>query len=140
MANEELCPECGSAKVEMTGPGGKILAKYAKARCASCGWEGTQEDLIIPLGNVEVNPEVLTPDQALHVAEAVAKQYMQMLAAHAAKPIGLAMVESGMVGVQDAPTLGRLIKAACKGAWQATLDEVEAMQQEIRDADGTTGN
>lgn len=122
----------------MTGPGGTILAKHAKARCTNCGWEGLQSELLMPISNIEVNPTVLTPDEALHVCEAVAQQYLKSLAKHAGKPIGLAMVEAGIIGLQDAKTLGRLIRAACKGAWQATLDEVDAMQEELQD--GTTGN
>jgi hypothetical protein len=83
---------------------------------------------------------VLTPDQALFVAQEVAKDYMTKLAAHAAQPAGLAMIEAGIVGLQDKSRLGRLIRAAMKGAHKATLEEVEAIQKELQQGEENAGN
>ncbi len=49
---------------------------------------------------------------------------------YAAQPLGLAMIQSGMVGQKDKKSLTRMIRAATLGAFKATLDEVEKIQKE----------
>ena len=134
----QVCPECGSGKVEM---GSSILGNDAFAECQACGWSGTVGDLLTP-SRQEADREVglITQDQALSIAQSVAESYMERLAAHAAKPTGLAMVESGIVGLKDKNRLARLIRAAMKGAHKATLEEVEAIQKELQLGEEHAGN
>jgi hypothetical protein len=135
----EVCPDCGSAKIELEG---RILADDQNAVCTSCGWRGKKKDLLTPMRQEADTKagDVMTPDQALYIAQEVAKDYMVRLAAYAAQPAGLAMVEAGIVGAKDKHRLGRLIKAAMKGAHKATLDEVEAIQKELQQGEENAGN
>ena len=125
----ELCPECGSAKVEVETLG-VIMGTdgRAKATCDSCGWAGLGKDLI----QAEVPEKGMTQDAAHAIALEVAGAYQVLLSQLAAQPIGLAMLQSGMVGVRDGKVLARLIKAATIGAHRATLDEIEKMQEEAQ--------
>jgi len=130
----DLCPECGSAKVEMSGPGGVILPA-GPANCHACGWSGTMKDLM----HAQV-PELesLSQDAAHAIALEVAATYQALLAQIAAQPIGVAMVQSGMVGMKDTKNLTRMIRAATLGAHKATLEEVEKIQKESQS--GGSGN
>lgn len=132
----EVCPSCGSGKVEV---GSAIIHANAPAECKACGWSGRKEELMTAATPSGELTDDLNPDAALGIAQEVSKAYMTMLAQHAGQPIGLAMVQSGVVGVQDKDSLTRLIRAACMGAHKATLEEVEAMQKEILD-DGRPKN
>lgn len=127
-----VCPRCASAKIDSGPP---ILGDYTevgageRAVCLDCGWSGLRKELLVlgkPSGIVDVQ-------QALDIAADVASAYLKGLAELAARPIGLAMVGSGVVGAKDTPSLTRLIKAACHGAYKATLDEVEQIQKEYQD-------
>lgn len=122
-----VCPECGSGKIDV---GSQIVTDQAPAKCTACGWTGNFGQLI---GAVAPATDDLNPDVALGIAAEVSKLYMNMLAQHAGQPIGLAMVQSGVVGVKDSEALTRLIRAACLGAHKATLEEVEVMQKELQD-------
>lgn len=92
-------------------------------QCLECAWSGTVDDLI------EVNPEFL--EESDTIAEQVTMQYMTLLAKHAAQPIGLAMIESGICGRKDSQRLARLIQAAVTGAYKSTIDEVLKIMQEL---------
>lgn len=135
----QICPDCGSAKVELEG---RILSDDQDAFCTACGWRGKKKDLMTPMRQeAEAKAgEVFSPDQALYIAQEVAKDYMARLAAHAAQPAGLAMIEAGIVGLHDKHRLGRLIRAAMKGAHKATLEEVEAIQKELQEGEEHAGN
>lgn len=136
--NIQVCPECGSGKVDT---GSSILGNDAYAGCQSCGWSGTVGDLLTPMRQEDDSPgNLITPDQALCIAQSVAEDYMRRLAANAAKPVGLAMVESGIVGLKDRERLARLIRAAMQGAHKATLDEVEVIQKELLRGEEHAGN
>lgn len=124
----EVCPECGSAKLEIQSS--ILKPDDRQASCFACGWKGTAADLIsaiVPEG------EGLSGDQGLKVAEQVATTYMGLIAQHVGHPIGRAMIEAGIVGLHDKEGLTRLIRAACSAAYAATLEEVEAMQRELVD-------
>lgn len=123
-----LCPECGSGKTEL----GELVGDDMKATCTNCGWEGTHKDLVSAAPEEPAPGTIVQPDQAQGIAEEVAKVYMNLLAQHAGQPIGLAMVQAGLVGLKDGKRLARLIRAACLGAHKATLEEVENIQEEIQ--------
>lgn len=124
-----LCPKCGSGKTEL----GDLVGDDMKATCTNCGWEGTHKELLNAAPEKEQAPgTIIQPDQALGIAEEVAKAYMNLLAKHAGQSIGLAMVQAGVVGLKDSKRLARLIRAACLGAHKATLDEVEEIQKEVQ--------
>lgn len=135
-----VCPECASAKVEL----GDLVGDEMTATCSNCGWTGKHKDLIgagakandIVQGSLSIDD----PSLALSIAREVSVMYMRMLAKHAGQPIGLAMVESGLVGRQDSSNLARLIKAACQGAHTATLNEVEKIQKELQDERRSTAS
>lgn len=113
-----ICPQCGSAKVEAS----VVVGGEARATCSNCGWLGKRKDLLNS-GDVP---------SALEIAESVALEYLRLLAKLVGQPMGLAMVQAGIVGAKDSAVLGRLIKAGCKGAHKATLEEVEKIQEELR--------
>jgi len=130
-----VCPRCASAKID-SGISLNSAGDYTEGHntsdrvvCLDCGWSGLRKELLVlgkPGGIVDVQ-------QALDIAADVASAYLKGLAELAARPIGLAMVGSGVVGAKDTPSLTRLIKAACHGAYKATLDEVEQIQKEYQD-------
>lgn len=124
----EMCPQCGSAKLEVTTEG-ELMTHLAggNVRCTNCGWGGPKADLLT--SEVPEQPE-MTQDQAYAIALQVAQQYFISLAEHASQGIGLAMIEAGVIGVKDKTQLARLIRAATSGAHQATLREVEKIQKE----------
>lgn len=127
-----VCPECGSGKVEISG---SIITDTALAKCSACGWEGTKEKLISAF--VPNLPGDLSQDAALSIAQEVSDLYMKLLAQYAGHQIGLAIVQSGIVGVHDKDSLTRLLRAACIGAHKATLEEVESMQARLQDERST---
>lgn len=129
----EVCPDCSSAKIETKG---SLLAKDVKVICLSCGWEGVSPELLLPVQS----STGLTADQALSIAQEVSTGYLTALAKRASQPIGLAMVESGIVGLHDKARLTRLIRAATLGAQVATLKEVEAIQKELQKGVDNAGN
>ena len=127
-----VCPQCASAKVasyDLSEDPGRHDPRGIV--CLSCGWLGLPEKLLVAEESGEVIGSV---QQALDIAAEVASEYMKCLAKYAARPIGSAMVEAGMVGNRDTKSLTRLIKAACQGAHRATLNEVEQIQKEYQDA------
>jgi len=118
----QLCPACGSGKID--------TAEGDQAECLDCGWKGSKTSLLaVPLPANPYSMEI-NQDRALEMAKHISQQYMQLLPAHAAKPIGLCIIESGLCGKQDSKNLARLIRAACLGAHKATLDEAETIAKE----------
>jgi hypothetical protein len=112
-----LCPVCGS---------GKVLASKGlgdSVKCVSCNWSGQANETV-------TRPMVF--GQAESIAESVAVEYLRALAMYSGAHIGRAMVAVGLVPASDTTTLARLIKAACTAAHKATLDEIEKIQQEIK--------
>ena len=131
MSDFHLCPECGSGKIEL----GDLVGDDMTATCTNCSWTGPHRELL-SASPEEVAPSgIIEPDMALAIAEDVAKAYMILLAKHAGQPIGLAMVQAGVIGAKDPQVMGRLIRAACQGAYKATLDEVDQMQKEMQSAE-----
>jgi predicted phosphoribosyltransferase len=127
-----VCPLCASAKVDKV----RSVGRDGDVACSNCGWSGAHKDLI---GTVVKEHQIMENvlhigggPLALEIAEEVAATYMRLLAQDVGRPLGMALVQSGVVGVRDAESLARLIKAACRGAHKATLDEIEKMQEEIR--------
>lgn len=57
-------------------------------------------------------------------------QYMKLLYAAASQVIGQCILQAGLVGRRDTKNLARMIRAACRGAHKATLDEAEAIAEE----------
>lgn len=125
----KLCPKCGSGKVVAQTEPMISGGDPAEAHCDGCSWSGKASELMVAL---QTKPAAGI-DPALHVVEEVAKTYLQLLAKDASKQIGLAMVSSGLVGLHDKTSLGRLVRAACLAAYYATLEEIEKMQKEIKD-------
>lgn len=130
----QICPECGSGKIEM----GDLIGEDMKAKCLSCGWEGPHRELMAAVGSeqelMKGSQEIFgTPDLALGIAQEVSKTYMVLIAKYAAQPLGLAMIESGVIGKEQPKELTRLIRAASMGAHKATLEEIEAIQKELQD-------
>lgn len=58
---------------------------------------------------------------------------MKLLYQGASQPIGQCILQAGLVGRQDHKTLARLLRAACRGAHRATLEEAEAIAKEHKD-------
>jgi hypothetical protein len=69
-------------------------------------------------------------DRALEIAKHMSEQYMKLIYANASKIIGQCILQAGLVGKKDARNLARMIRAACKGAHKATLDEADAIAKE----------
>lgn len=117
MSDIQLCPSCGS---------GKVLAAIglsSNIRCTACAWSGQANEAVT---------KPLELGQAEDIAAAVAMEYMRALAVYSGAHIGRAMVEVGLVTASDTKVLVRLIRAAVTGAHKATLEEIEKMQQEIK--------
>jgi len=126
MSSIELCPKCGSGKVEVTDRLAMVSGGLGAATCP-CGWSGPASQLVV---------KQLQFGEAEAIAVAVSTEYMRALAAYAASHVGRAMVVVGLVPAEDKRTLARLIKAAVLAAHKATLEEVEKIQQEIKDGIG----
>lgn len=124
----KLCPRCGSGKTRDLNSETVGLEMDPEVECMSCGWYGKYKELLVALPTKQ---EGIDPN--FTVAESVAKEYLRELAKEAASHLGMAMVKSGLVGMQDKLSLSRLIKAACLGAHRATLEEIEKIQKELRD-------
>lgn len=78
------------------------------------------------------NPHSLDidPDRAMDIARHMSEQYMQLLYQGASQSIGQCILQAGLVGKRDTKHLARMIRAACRGAHKATLDEAEAISKE----------
>lgn len=123
-----LCPACGSGKI---GRRHSLIPRVGEALCMSCSWEGNEKDLVsVGVGSILRGREGLNDDAALQIVEQVTKDYLLRLGKDASKAIGLAMVQSGLLPVNDSKLLARVIKAACIGIYRATLDEMEKIQKE----------
>ena len=119
----EACSRCGSAKL-------KFNDKY-EFKCLDCGLEGDMRDVMESTIKIDANSVLLGPDPQLEVVKRVAQSYFHSIAKYGSNGIGLALLDSGIVGRQDKAALTRLIKAACFGAYKATLNEIEKIQAEI---------
>ena len=128
----DLCPSCGSGKIETVSG----ILGLGKCRCSKCGWEGNKKDLIaISLETVmRRKGEINDSDVALTAAKEIASDYFVRLAQQAAFPIGKCIVDAGLVASSQKLVLTRLLKAACVGAFRATLEELEKVQKEFHDA------
>lgn len=126
-----LCPQCGSGKIEL----GELVGDDMKATCTNCDWVGPHRELLAAVAKEAEPSGIIEPDMALSIAEEVAKAYMVLLAKHVGQPVGLAMIQAGVIGAKDPKNLGRLIRAACKGAYKGTLDEIDQMQKELQSAE-----
>lgn len=127
--NAMLCPKCGSGKVQTSGH--LLEGAVHDAECSECGWRGKDNELVTyDLDKVRQGLDSGLSDAGTAIAMAVSADYMNKLAQFAAQPIGLAMVESGLISKNDTKVLARLLRAACLGAHKATLDELEQIQRE----------
>jgi len=131
-----LCPECGSGKVVT-----KETLERSAAFCQECHWEGEAKDLVRLPSEAVVrhvgDGGLVGVDYETVIAMEVSKEYLQRLSQNAATPIGLAILDSGLISRSDTKTLTRLLRAACLGAHRATLEELEKIQQEHADAERT---
>jgi hypothetical protein len=136
MNTVQLCPKCGSGKVEHSG-GIEASPEISLYKCLQCGWEGAKNQLIVAqpqAPDAQIVEVLSTPDMALGIAQEVSKQYLLTLSEEASGAIGRAMLRAGIVGGKEDPKyLGRLIRAATLAAHKATLTEIEAIQKEKRD-------
>lgn len=134
MINFNICPVCASAKVDQV----KLVGLDVEVACSNCGWQGRGKDLIeAGVREQQVMRKALsTGDRTLFtdIAAEVSAVYLTLLAKYAGRPIGLALMEAGLVGGKDKKSMARLLRAACSGAHKATLDEIEKMQEEVQDA------
>jgi len=128
-----VCPECGSAKIEDFHL--QIEHSNKRVQCLQCGWRGKDDDLLT-VDASQVTQGGITMDAAMVVSEKVAEDFLRFLAKDAGQPIGLAMVNAGLVGLKDSKKLARLIRAACLGAHKGTLDEINQIQEELRSGSG----
>lgn len=128
-----VCPVCASAKIDKV----RSVGSDSEVACANCGWSGEyKEALEAGVKDRQILENIVSiggDPLAMKIAEEVATTYFVFLAQYAGRPIGLALMESGVVGREDSKSLARLIKAACRGAHKATLDEIEKMQEELQD-------
>jgi len=128
-----VCPVCASAKIDKV----RSVGSDSEVACANCGWSGEyKEALEAGVKDRQILENIVSiggDPLAMKIAEEVATTYLVFLAQYAGRPIGLALMESGVVGRKDSKSLARLIKAACRGAHKATLDEIEKMQEELQD-------
>lgn len=135
MIGIRVCPICASAKIDMVRVEPDVESD--EVACSNCGWTGKHRDLINAAVQEDqiINRAVVSgaSSMATEIAAEVAAGYLQALAKYAGRPIGLALVESGIVGTRDTKSIARLLRAACKGAHRATLAEVEKMQEEMQD-------
>jgi len=137
----QVCPKCASSHL-VTGDAVILGAGsvHKDARCLNCGWDGKDNEVLsIPDALIAKHVDAgLTADRATQIARQMTEDLLARLAHHAGKDVGRSLVEAGFVGLQDAPRLGRLIRAACLGAVAKVLDEIEVIQQEA--AGGQTDN
>lgn len=132
----QVCPECGSGKIKYSR---EVIGADVAVACLACGWEGVQGDLMTVAADkakvMEASQEIFgTPDLALGIAQEVSKIYLVLISKLVAQPLGLAMIQAGVIGKEQPAELARLIRAACLAAHKATLEEIEVLQKEIRDA------
>ena len=128
MSDIRLCPVCGSGKVQELELSADSLQDGTNARCVSCMWHGKLTETV---------SKPMELGQAEDIAAAVAAEYLRSLAVYAGVHIGRAMVAVGLVTTSEKQSLTRLIKAAVMGAHKATLDEIEKIQQEIKNGDAS---
>jgi hypothetical protein len=81
------------------------------------------------------NPHSLEVDQdrALEIAKHMSEQYMKLLYQSASPIVGQCILQAGLVGKKDTKNLTRMLRAACRGAHKATLDEAEAIAKEHKE-------
>lgn len=137
-----VCPECGSGKIKYSS---EVISADVAVACLACGWEGAHGDLMAMAADeakvMEKSTEIFgTPDLALGIAQEVSKAYLILISKMVAQPLGLAMIQAGVIGKEQPKELTRLIRSACLAAHKATLEEIETMQKEIRDARRTNDN
>lgn len=137
-----VCPECGSGKIKYAG---ELISADMAVSCLSCGWRGTHGALMAVAADeakvMEKSQEIFgTPDLALGIAQEVSRAYLVLLSKMAAQPIGLAMIEAGVIGKEQPKELTRLIRSACLAAHKATLEEIETIQKELQDARRSNDN
>jgi hypothetical protein len=110
----ELCPECGSGKVD---------SFQGNSKCKSCSWRGTTSSLLI---------RKMSNKEAHSVVSAVLHDYWQELQKSLPKTVGLALVRCGLCGMDDTEGLARLIKATVISTYKGTLEELDRLQDELK--------
>jgi hypothetical protein len=131
-----ICPACGSGKVVavLGAAVGKTGLDAHKMACQDCPWEGTNKELLqVPLPE-RPNALDISPDQALELAREMSTNYMKLLYQIASTSVGACIMQAGFVGKNDTKSLTRMIRAACKGAHHATLEEADKISKELKKA------
>lgn len=122
MSDILLCPVCGSGKVGPTkGIGYDVV-------CQFCGWVGKEQEAVA---------KPLQIGQAETIASAVSISLMRQLVTDSALTIGAAILKSELIVKSDRTSLARLIRTAVNAAHRAILDEVDKMQQEIKNGNAS---
>lgn len=112
----ELCPECGSGKINKIDPLGSSV------RCEGCSWVGAESGLIA------TDVKATTLDIAMHVSQVL----LLALTKEASMPMGRAMISAGLITPSsDGSTVARVVKAAVLGAHRAILTEIDKFQKEL---------
>ncbi len=110
-----VCPECGSGKIQPSEGEHKVS-------CTACKATFDKPSAV----DIEVDGSV---DTAQAIYEEVAQGLFQLIYQNAAKPLGAAIMGSGVVDVGDTEAFTHLIKAACMGAHKAILKKAEELGQ-----------
>jgi hypothetical protein len=111
------------------------VEKERKARCLNCSWNGLEEELVtIPKYLIEKSAgnNLIGADAALAIVKTMVTNLLNELAENVAKNIGLALVDTGFVGLHDKKRLARLIRAGCLGIVRGVLDETDKLQNEAK--------
>jgi len=87
---------------------------------------------------VDVNADG-SVDTAQAIYEAVAQDLFRRLYESAAKPIGAAIMASGVVDVHDTQAFTHLIRAGCIGAHKAILAKAEELGRASAEREGAGG-
>lgn len=101
--------------------------------CKDCGWLGQESALInAPIPTQGVQLDFSNSDVALEVAKQISRHLMELIYALAAKAVGEAVLQSGLVGRTDSKNLTRLMRAGCLAAHKGILDEADAISKEFK--------
>jgi len=101
--------------------------------CKDCGWLGKESALInapIPVQGVQL--DFSNGDVALEVAKQISRHLMELIYQLAAKAVGEAVLQSGLVGRTDSRNLTRLMRAGCLAAHKGILDEADIISKEYK--------
>lgn len=123
-----LCPKCGSGKLENQG---SALEVDPPQKCISCGWAGkSSETLAADTAMLHIN--TIEPDQALNIVQALSENFFKLLFTQISTPVGRAIIDGGLVSLNQPTELAALIRAGVHGAHTAILRELEQIQSKVQ--------